>query len=99
MSIARKKKVDNFSAGTFKDYKHSIKASFNTDLGFYFLNQIRGTSAYCKKIQCEVLAMIKQLRCSTFFLTVSCDGLKWGDVPQIILKINNLNLPIEKISC
>ena len=54
-----KKKMGNFTAGISKTYKHSVKELVNKNQGFYFMNQVRGTPAYWKRFQYEVLAMIK----------------------------------------
>ena len=72
ISIAMKKKMGNFTAGMFTDYKDSVDKFVNKDQGFYIMNQIRGTPAYWKRLQYEVLAMIKQIGCPTLFLTLSC---------------------------
>ena len=60
-------KIGNFKAGVLKDYRHFIELLFNKDQGFYFMNQIRGTPAYWKKRQSQVLTMIKQLGCPALF--------------------------------
>ena len=44
------------------------------------MNAIKGTPAYWKKFLREVLAMMKQLGMSTFFLTFSCADLRWNDI-------------------
>ena len=95
ISIAMKKKMGNFTAGMFTNYKDSVDKLVNKDQEFYFMNQIRGTPAYWKRLQYEVLAMIKQLGCPTFFLTLSCADLKWKEKPEIISKLNKLNLSNE----
>ena len=41
--------------------------------------------------------MIKQSGCTTFFLTLSCAALKWKEIPEIISKMNNLNLSKENL--
>ena len=83
--------MGNFTAGMFKNYKHSVEELVNKDQGFYFMTQIRGILDYWKRLQYEFLAMIKQLRCSNFFLTLSCANLKWKEIPETILKLNKLN--------
>ena len=90
-----KKKMGNFTAGNFKNYKQSVEELFNKDQGFHFMNQIRGTPAYWKKFQYEVLAIIKQLGCPTFFLTLSCAYSKQKEIPEIISKLSKLNLSKE----
>ena len=78
-----KKKMGNFTADISKNYKHSVKEFVNKNQGFYFMNQVRGTPAYWKRFQYEALAMIKQLRCPTIFLTLSCVDLKWKEIKFI----------------
>ena len=39
--------------------------------------------------------MIKQIECQTFFLALSCADLKWKEIPEIISKLNKLNLSKE----
>ena len=87
--------MGSFTAGMFKNYKHSVEELGNKDQGFYFMNQIRGTPVYWKRFQYEVLAMIKQFGCPTFFLTLSCADLKWKEIPEIISKLDKLNLSKE----
>ena len=87
--------MGNFTAGMFKNYKHSVEDLVNKDQGFYFMIQIRGTPAYWKRFEYDVLAMIKQLGCPTFFLTLPCADLKWKEIPEIISKFNKLNLSKE----
>ena len=92
ISIAVKKKMGNFTAGMLKDNKYYVEEQVNNNQGFYFMNQIKETPAYWKRFQYEVLAMIKQLGCPTFFLTLSCEDLKWKELPEIISKLNKLNV-------
>ena len=61
------------------------------------MNQIKGTPAYWKKFQREVLAMVKQLGCPTFFLTLSCADLRWNKLVEIISKLNSLGLTKENV--
>ena len=86
----------------FKNYKHSVEELVNKNQGFYFMNQIRGTPGYWKSFHYEVRAVIKQLRCPTFLLTLSCADLKWREIPEIISKLNKLNLfkeHLESFNC
>ena len=92
-----KKNMGNFTADKLKNDKHSVEALPNTDQGFYFMNQIRGTLVYWKMFQYEFIAMIKQLGCTTFFLTLSCADVKWKEIPTMISKFNNLNLSKENL--
>ena len=85
--IATKKKIGNFRADMFNNDEHLIEALANKDQGFYFMNQIRGTPVYWKKIQYDLLVMIKQLGCPTFFLTLSCADLKRQEMPEMFSKV------------
>ena len=87
--------MGKFTAGMFKNYKHPVEELVNKNQGFYFMNQIRGIPAYWKRFQYELLAMIKQLGCPTYFLTLSCANLKWKEILEIISKLNKVNLSIE----
>ena len=87
--------MGNFTAGMLKNYKHSVEELVNKDQGFYFMIKIRRTPAYWKRFEYDILAMIKQLGCPTFFLTLSCADLKWKEIPEIISKFNKLNLSKE----
>ena len=62
------------------------------------MNQIKGTPAYWKKFQREVLAMVKQLGCPTFFLTLSCADLRWNELVHIISKLNSLGLTKKNVA-
>ena len=84
--------MGNFTAGMFKNCKHSVEELANKDQGFCFMNQIKGTPAYWKKFQYKVLVMIKQLGYQTFFLTLFCTDLKWKEIPEIF---SNFNLSKE----
>ena len=52
------------------------------------MNTLKGTPAYWKRFQLEVLAMIKQLGLPTFFVTCSCADLRWHELIEIIYKLN-----------
>ena len=60
--------------------------------------QIRGISAYSKKFQSEVLAVVKQLNCPTFFRCLSCADLYWNALVEIIAKLKNTKFSEEQMS-
>ena len=82
------------NASMFQNYKESVQWFVRNNQGFTFINQIRGTPVYLKKFQSEVLAMVKQLGCLTFFFTLSCVDLRWNDLVEIIAKLKNMNMKI-----
>ena len=62
------------------------------------MSSIKGTPSYWKKIKAEVLAMVKQLRLPTFFLTLSCENLRWKEILEIIQKLNEAEFDISNLS-
>ena len=69
INIAMKKFSGNITAGTLSgNFKQTVQSLISADQCFMFMNCIKGTLAYWKKFQSEVLAMIRQLGCPTFFL-------------------------------
>ena len=62
-----KKVTGQLTAGMFANYDKSVKRFVSNNQGFVFMNQIKETPAYWKKIQRKVLAMLKQLGSPTFF--------------------------------
>ena len=61
------------------------------------MSNVKRTPAYWKQFLLEVLAMVKQLRVPTYFLTLSCADLRWDELPYIINKLNNLSLTEEEL--
>ena len=70
INIAMKKVTGQLTAGMFANYGESVKGFASNDQGFLFMNQIKGTPAYWKKFQREVLAIVKQLGCPTFVFNI-----------------------------
>ena len=56
------------------------------------MSSVKGTPACWKLFLYDVIAIIKQLGIPTYFLTLSCADLRWGKLPYIINKLNNLGL-------
>ena len=64
-------KPGTLTAGTVKsNFKETIER-----FAFSFMNSVKGTPAYWKQFLYDVLAMVKQLAISTYFLTLSCADL------------------------
>ena len=45
----------------------------------------------------DVLSMVKQLRISTYFMKLSCTGVRSEEIPHIISKLNNFELNEEEL--
>ena len=86
------------TAGTVKEnYKESVKRLLSSKNAYSFMRSVKGTSAYWKQFLFGVLAMVKQLEISTYFLTLSCGDLRWDELPYVINKLNNLGLSDEEL--
>ena len=92
-----KKVTCQLTAGMFANYDESVKRFVSNDQDFLFMNQIKETPAYQKKLHRDVLAMLKQLGCSSFFLTLSCADLRWIELVEVISKLNSLGLTRENV--
>ena len=86
------------TAGSVRqDYKESLKRLLSNENAFHFMISVKGIPAYWKQFLHEVPAMVKQLGIPTYFSILSCAELRWDELPQIINKLNNLNLNDEEI--
>ena len=75
-------KPGTLTAGTFKNnFKGTIGRFVASDNAFSFMRSVKGTTAYWKQFLYDVLAMVKQLEISTYFLTLSSADLRWKDLP------------------
>ena len=61
------------------------------------MNCIKRTPAYWKKFLFDVLAMVRQLGVSDFFMTLSSADLKWNELISTINKLNKQGLSEEDI--
>ena len=57
------------------------------DDAFKFLKTIRSSPAFCQQKQKELMSMIRQLGCPTFFLTLSAAETKWPELLLILKEI------------
>ena len=80
------------------NFKETVKKFIANDEAFNFMNTLKGTPAYWKKFLYEILAMIKQLRIPTFFLTLSCADLRWNELISIITKLFGKFMSDEEIN-
>lgn len=93
-----KKTSGNVTAGMLSsNRRQTVHSMIASDSAFMFRNTIKGMPAYWKKIQLEVLAMIRQLGCPTFFLTLSAANLHLNELIAIITKLQNRPMSEEQI--
>ena len=62
------------------------------------MSSIKGPPSYWKEFKSEVLAMVKPLGVPTFFLALSCAGLRWKEFLEIIQKLNEAEFDISNLS-
>ena len=90
---------NSLTAGMLSNnFSETIKSFIARDEEFNFMNPIKGTSVYWKRLLFEVLAMVKQLDLPSYFMTLSCADLRWNELVSIISKLNGGNLTDEKIN-
>ena len=49
------------------NFSETVKAFFSKEEAYQFMGNIKGTTAYWKKLLCEALSMVKQLGLPMFF--------------------------------
>ena len=77
----RKVTSDKLTAGMLSsNFKDKVKYFIASDQAFTFMNGSKGTPAYWKKFLFDFLAMVKQLGCATFFMTLSSADLRWNEL-------------------
>ena len=84
------------TAGTLKNTER-LKQIILQDQGQRFMQNVRGSPAYCKKLLSDLLAMIRQLGSFTFFLTLSAADLRWPDTISVIASQYNVTLTEEDV--
>ena len=95
----RKVASNNLTAGMLcSNFKEKVKDFIASDQAFTFMSGIKGTPAYWKKFLFDVLAMVRQLGCQTFFMTLSSADLTWNELVSIISDISKLQLSEEDIA-
>jgi len=57
-----------------------------------------GTPPYWQKFMYEVVAMVKQLRIPTWFMTLSCADLRWPELFQIIARTRGMNMSDQEVN-
>ena len=65
----------------------SLEKMIAHDDAFKFLKTIRSSPAFWQQKQKELMCMIRQLGCPTFFLTLSAAETKWPELLRILKKI------------
>ena len=86
------------TTGTVKqNYKESVKRLLSFKNAYSLTSSVKGMPAYWKHFIFEVLAMLKQLGIPSYFLTLLCADLRWGELPYIINKLKDLGFSDEEL--
>ncbi|XP_071122628.1 uncharacterized protein [Mytilus edulis] len=67
----------------------SLKKILKSDVGFRFLQPVRGTPPYWERTMKDLYAMIRQIGIPTFFLTFSAGETRWNDVLNTLLQVSH----------
>ena len=76
----------------------NLDKMIESDDAFKFLKTVRCSPAFWQQKQKELMAMIRQLGCPTFFLTLSAAETKWIELLRILKEIlDNVKLSTEQV--
>ncbi|CAG2247064.1 unnamed protein product [Mytilus edulis] len=67
----------------------NLKKILKSDVGFRFLQPVRGTPPYWERTMKDLYAMIRQIGIPTFFLTFSAGETRWDDVLNTLLQVSH----------
>jgi Helitron helicase-like domain at N-terminus len=69
--------------------RDKLRQLINDDLAFQFLANVRGCPPYYSRAVKQLLAMVSQLGCPHFFLTLSAADMSWPELFKIIAEQAN----------
>ena len=96
----RKTKSADGQAVTVSDVLNddNLERMVEDDEAFKFLKQVRSTPAFWQQKQRELMSMIRQLGCPTFFLTLSAAETKWLELLRTLKQIlDDVKLSVEEV--
>ena len=96
----RKSKSTDEQALTVSDVLNdeSLEKKVEDDEAFKFLKKVRSSPAFWQQKQRELMSMIRQLGCPTFFLTLSAAETKWTELLRILKQIlDDVKLSVEEV--
>ena len=76
----------------------NVERMIENDEAFRFLKNVRATPSFWQQKQKELMSMIRQLGCPTFFLTLSAAETKWSELLSILKQIlDGVELSVEEV--
>lgn len=79
----RKKSTEKITVAQLKDSNH-IEKLIQHDDGFKIIQPIRSSPSFWEKKKSELLSMVRQLGCPSFFLTFSAAETRWSELIVIL---------------
>ena len=70
-------------------YQDSLKQILKSDVGFRFLQPVRGTPPYWERTMKDLYSMIRQIGIPIFFITFSAGETRWNEVVQTLLSMED----------
>ncbi|KAL8567302.1 hypothetical protein ACOMHN_023345 [Nucella lapillus] len=84
----RKKLQDqNYSARDMLN-QETVGNIVGTDQGYYMLRPVRGSPPFWQQKKKELLAIVRQLGCPTFFFTLSAAETRWKELLKVLFKLD-----------
>ena len=100
INICMRKKSPDEQALTVSDVLNdeNLERMVEYDEAFKFLKTIRSSPTFWQQKQRELMSMIRQLGCLTFFLTLSAAETKWAELLKILKQIlDDVKLSVEEV--
>jgi len=83
ITVVRRKTAGRMSGSVFSD-EEQLRQLMKNDNAYQFLQNVRGSPAYFQRAVRELIAMVAQLGCPQFFLTLSSADMSWPELFRII---------------
>ena len=85
------------TAGLLKS-STAVAELLKTDQTYKFLQNVRGSPPYWQKVFCDVLAMVRQLGCPTWFMSRSAADMHWPELLTLIEQQRGCQLSEQDVS-
>ena len=97
ISIALRQKAGRLSAGDVSDVAQ-LRDMIQRDNAYQFLQNVRGSPPYFQRAVKQLIAMVAQIGCPHFFLTLSAADMRWPELFQIISEQNGKKMTADDIA-
>ena len=97
ITVAMRKTAGRVSAGAVANASQ-LRQLIKCDNAYHFLQNVRGSPAYLQRAVRELIAMVAQVGCPQFFLTLSAADMSWTEVFKMIARQNGRTLSDDDIA-